>query len=131
MSQEIVNKIVEDLTKNGFEVFDHYLMEDKNYVIFAEKMVLHYDVSSKILIVSFLISAVPDFVGNAILVLDKIKKIRVEVAESFYYGKNNEIFTGEAAHKTFNQTVTDQTIEAFIREQSQINLLRSGNCYKA
>ena len=131
MTQKIVNKIVKDLTKKGFEVFDHYLLEDGNYTIFAEKMILHYEVSSQVLTVSFLVSATPDFVGSVTLVLSQIEKVKIEVAESFCYGDNNEIITGEKAHEKFDKTVIDHVIEAFVKEQAQLNMLRLGNCYRA
>ena len=131
MTQKIIDKIVKGLTKKGFEVFDNYPLEDGNYTIFAEEMILHYEVSSQILTVSFLVSAVPDFVGNVILVLSRIEEVEIVVAESFFYGDSNEVITGEKAHEKFDKIVVDRAVEAFVKEQSQLNMLRLSDCYKA
>ena len=131
MTQKIIDKIVKGLTKKGFEVFDNYPLEDGNYTIFAEKMILHYEVSTQVLTVSFLVSAAPDFVGNVVLVLSRIEEVEIVVAESFFYGDSNEVITGEKAHETFDKIVVDRAVEAFVKEQSQLNMLRLSNCYKA
>jgi len=131
LSQKTVDNIVKNLTKKGFEVFDHYQLEDGNYAISAEKMILHYDVSSQLLTISFLVSAAPDFVGTVTLILSQIEKVKVNIAESFCYGNNDEIVTGEKAHEMYNKTVADRVVEEFVKEQSQLNMLRFGSCYKA
>jgi len=131
LTQKIIDKIVKGLTKKGFEVFDNYPLEDGNYTIFAEKMILHYEVSTQVLTVSFLVSAAPDFVGNVVLVLSRIEEVEIVVAESFFYGDSNEVITGEKAHETFDKIVVDRAVEAFVKEQSQLNMLRRSNCYKA
>ena len=126
-----IDKIVDSLTKENIEIADQYTFDENKNVIFTDYSILHYDSLSKVLSISFNVSASPDVVSKQMLLLKRIRGIKLEVVESFWYDEKYEMISGEKAYKEFNKDLTNKIIEDFVRNQSQIHSLHVNKGYVA
>lgn len=130
LTPKLVEKLIDILTKNKIEVFDHYSLEDGSYVILVEHTILVYDEQTHVLSVSFHVSAEPEFVAIFIMSIGSVD-VKVEVTECFHYVSEGNFLTGEEARKVFTKTLQDNVVQKFIEEQTQIHALSSSKCYRA
>lgn len=125
-------QITQKLNKMGIEVFDSYPLKGENvYAILVEKAIIHYDVGSKNITVTFQVATLPEFVAKFILCLKEIEGVNIEVAESFWYGDNSQLLSGKEAYDKFEEIRKMGIIEEFIKEQRTIHTLSSVKCYQA
>lgn len=125
-------QIIQKLNEMGIEVFDSYPLKDKNtYAILAEKAIIHYNVGSKDITVTFHVATFPEFVAKFILHLKEIEGVNIEVAESFWYGDNSQLLSGKEAYDKFEEVRKMGIIEEFIKEQRTIHALSSVKCFHA
>lgn len=126
---DLVNQVVKELKQAKIEVFDYYQIEGQNdFVILGEKMIIHCNLGENIVSVSFHVSARSEYVARVILSLNNLTAI-IKVAESFWYDEKNNLISGKEAYEKFEEVVSQEIIQGFMKTQHELQVLFSRNCY--
>ena len=125
-----IKKIETMLNDLDIEIYDHFYLDNDEsiYGFLCYKLVLHYEVDSKTIALSFHVNTEPEYVSYTILKMsDKIKnkKLSIEILESFSYDNEGNFITGDDAIKVFEKEKEKSIIENFVTQQQQIHFLLS------
>ena len=131
-----IKKVESILKELDIEIYDHfYLDDDKSiYGFLCYKLVLHYVISSKEIVLCFHVNTEPEYVSNVILGITNIIKdteFSIDILSSFSYDNNGNFITGEDAVKVFEEEKEKTIIENFVSKQNQIHYLLSTEGYAA
>jgi hypothetical protein len=121
----LVEKIEQKLDEYDIPIFDKYENEANEQIIIAEDMIILVKDKDHVG-VAFHASTKPEISAANIGILYSIKDIKkLAVMESFVLTKNEELISGDEAHRILKETMELNTIKDFETEKYYKMLLMS------
>jgi hypothetical protein len=125
-----LKKIVKNkLDEYGIDIFKEFEYE-KEEVMMAENLTV--SCKDDELFVSFMLTASPSFAARIILILKEISEVnKFCVGDDFLFDDDGNLIDGEKAKKYHEECLKKETINEFMKQQSQIyymNKMKTYNC---
>ncbi len=131
MSSKLVSSVLGKLDEYGISVYSDFEVEKGTHIITTEGMTIHINLEEKHLAVSFHAATKPEVSANISLILNEIAGIeQFDIMESFAYGANRKIVSGDEAFELIEDIIEGQVISNYLKDQSYKHLLLSNDCYK-
>ena len=86
-----VDKVKSKLYEYGIEIYSEYPMEDKEYCIQTEKMMVFLNEKTASICIGFMADIKPEESSNYLLILSELKTIKsIDVTESYAFDEDNK-----------------------------------------
>ena len=132
-----IKRIEKILKRNNIEVYDKFYFDKKEtlYGFMCYKLIIHFDIGvPNVLFIEFHLNTEPEYVAYAVkLFMNEFKNddIELEIMESFSHDKEGNFLTGDEAYQSFEKETAQETIDLFMKDQTQKHFLCSANGFRA
>lgn len=116
------------LSEYDYQIYKEF-EEDEHDIIFTEDMVV-YIFPENTLGISFQATAKADIVANNVMILNEIPEVMdIEIMDSFIYNTKNEVIQGNEAYELVENSIRQEAINEYVRQQIYKNLLEDVECH--
>ena len=114
-----INEVEGKLDEYGLEIYDKYLMSDKEYehFYFVQDMILIVNEKDNIISVSFQATTKPDIIATSLLILKEIESLKdIDVMESFIVTGDDDFLFGDSAYEKVNEVMVKQGVRQYMND---------------
>jgi len=128
--KNLIEKIKLKLEEYGIEIFDHYKLENNDYLFIVQDMLIMCHKKDDISI-SFQVSTKPEIAANNILLLEEIKQLKnIFIMESFAFDTKGEIMCGDKAYELLEDNIKERISYDIEKSRMYQNILMTTKGYE-